>query len=208
MEDILDVSARPEDARVPVVCRDETSNHLIDETRTPLARQPGHAQRYDDEYIRHGVANLFLFVEPLRGWRHVAVTERRTRQDWAQVMRWLLDEVYPDAERVVVVVDNLNTHVGGALSETFRPEEARRLLDRLELHYPPKHGSWLHMAAIEVSVLGRPCLNQRIADTTTLVQAVAAWEAERKHRHTTISWQFSAADARIKLHRLYPSVRA
>ena len=208
MEDVLDVYERPSDARFPVVCMDETSKQLIGETRTPVTMQPGQPQRYDYEYVRNGVANLFLFVEPLRGWRHVEVTERRTRQEWATAMRWLLDEVYPDAERVVVVLDNLNTHVGGSLYETFPPEEAHRLLERLELHYTPKHGSWLNMAEIEFSVLGRQCLDRRIPDTETLVREVAAWETDRNHRHTTISWRFTTADARIKLRRLYPSFDA
>jgi DDE superfamily endonuclease len=208
MEDILDVYERPYDARVPVVCMDETSKQLIGEARTPLALAPGQVQCYDYEYVRNGVANLFLFVEPLRGWRHVAVTERRTGRDWATAMRWLLDEVYPDAERVVVVLDNLNTHVGGSLYETFPPAEARRLLARLELHYTPKHGSWLNMAEIEFSVLGRQCLDRRIADTTTLVREVAAWEHDRNQRCTTITWRFTTPDARIKLKRLYPSFEA
>ncbi len=208
MEDVLDVYERPYDARVPVVCMDETSKQLIGETRLPVPMQPGQPQRYDYEYVRNGVTNLFLFVEPLRGWRHVEVTERRTREDWARAMRWLLDEVYPEAERVVVVLDNLNTHVGGALYETFPPQEAHRLLGRLELHYTPKHGSWLNMAEIEFSVLGRQCLDRRIADTTTLVREVAAWEHDRNQRHTTISWRFTTADARIKLRRLYPSFDA
>ncbi len=208
MEDVLDVYERPSDARVPVVCMDETSKQLIGETRMPVPRQPGQPQRYDYEYVRTGVANLFLFVEPLRGWRHVEVTERRTAQDWATMMRWLLDEVYPEAERVVVVLDNLNTHVGGALYETFPPEEAHRLLERLELHYTPKHGSWLNMAEIEFSVLGRQCLDRRIADRATLVEEVAAWQTARNHRHSTISWRFTTADARIKLRRLYPSFDA
>jgi hypothetical protein len=149
-----------------------------------------------------------MFTEPLRGWRHVEVTARRTRQDWAKTIQWLLDEVYSDAERVVLVMDNLNTHVGGALYETFPPKEARRWLDRLEMHYTPKHGSWLNMAEIELSVLGRQCRDQRIADPTTLMQEVTAWEVERNHRQATISWQFMTADARIKLKRLYPSVDA
>ena len=187
---------------------DETSKQLIGESRAPVPMQPGQSQRYDYEYVRHGVANLFMFVEPLRGWRHVEVTERRTAQDWAKTMRWLLDEVYPTAERVVVVLDNLNTHVGGALYETFPPQEAHRLLERLELHSTPKHGSWLNMAEIEFSVLGRQCLDRRIADTATLVREVAAWETDRNQRHTTISWRFTTTDARIKLKRLYPSFEA
>ena len=208
MEDILDVYERPYNPHVPVVCMDETSKQLIGESRAPVPMQPGQSQRYDYEYVRHGVANLFMFVEPLRGWRHVEVTERRTAQDWAKTMRWLLDEVYPTAERVVVVLDNLNTHVGGALYETFPPQEAHRLLERLELHYTPKHGSWLNMAEIEFSVLGRQCLDRRIADTATLVREVAAWETDRNQRHTTISWRFTTPDARIKLKRLYPSFEA
>jgi transposase len=185
---------------------DETSKQLIGETRTPRAMEPGHAHRYDYEYERNGVANLLLFVEPLRGWRRVDVTARRTRQDWATAVKRLLDEDYPTAERVILVMDNLNTHVGGALYETFPPTEARRLLDRLELHYTPKHGSWLNMAEIEFSVLGRQCLDRRIADTITLVHELAAWEKTRNHRQATISWPFATADARIKLKRLYPSV--
>ena len=208
MEDILDVYERPYNPHVPVVCMDETSKQLIGESRAPVPMQPGQSQRYDYEYVRHGVANLFMFVEPLRGWRHVEVTERRTAQDWAKTMRWLLEEVYPTAERVVVVLDNLNTHVGGALYETFPPQEAHRLLERLELHYTPKHGSWLNMAEIEFSVLGRQCLDRRIADTATLVREVAAWETDRNQRHTTISWRFTTPDARIKLKRLYPSFEA
>ena len=208
MEDILDVYERPYNPHVPVVCMDETSKQLIGESRAPVPMQPGQSQRYDYEYVRHGVANLFMFVEPLRGWRHVEVTERRTAQDWAKTMRWLLEEVYPTAERVVVVLDNLNTHVGGALYETFPPQEAHRLLERLELHSTPKHGSWLNMAEIEFSVLGRQCLDRRIADTATLVREVAAWETDRNQRHTTISWRFTTPDARIKLKRLYPSFEA
>ena len=208
MEDILDVYERPYTPHVPVVCMDETSKQLIGESRAPVPMQPGQSQRYDYEYVRHGVANLFMFVEPLRGWRHVEVTERRTAQDWAKTMRWLLEEVYPTAERVVVVLDNLNTHVGGALYETFPPQEAHRLLERLELHSTPKHGSWLNMAEIEFSVLGRQCLDRRIADTATLVREVAAWETDRNQRHTTISWRFTTPDARIKLKRLYPSFEA
>ena len=205
MEDVLTIYERPYDDRFPVVCMDETSKQLIGETRTPIAMEPRRVPRYDYEYVRHGVANLFLFVEPLRGWRQIDLTERRTRQDWAKAMQWLLEVGYPEAERVIVVLDNLNTHVGGALYETFAPEHARRLLDRLELHYTPKHGSWLNMAEIELSVLSRQCLNRRIPDQATLGQEVATWQAARNHRQTTISWQFTTEDARTKLKRLYPS---
>jgi transposase len=152
------------------------------------------------------VRNLFLFVEPLRGWRHVRVTERRTKRDWALAIQELVDVHYPEAERIVLVLDNLNTHVGAALYEAFTPSEARRLLERLELHYTPPHGSWLNMAEIELSVLARQCLDRRIPDEATLVQEVTTWEAERNAHQTTIHWRFTTADARIKLKRLYPSL--
>ena len=206
MEDVLDVYARPYDPRFPQVCMDETSKQLVGETRTPLPAMPGQPRRIDYEYERHGVRNLFLFVEPLRGWRHVIVTERRTKQDWAHAIRELVDVQYPDAERIVLVLDNLNTHVGSALYETFPPAEARRLLRRLDLHYTPPHGSWLNMAEIEFSVLARQCLHRRIPDAATLCEEVAAWETQRNQRQTTIDWRFTTADARIKLHRLYPSL--
>jgi transposase len=205
MEDVLDVYHRPYDPRVPQVCMDETSKQLVGETRTPLPAAPGRPARIDYEYVRHGVRNLFLFVEPLAGRRHVRVTERRTKRDWAQAIQELVDVHYPDAERIVLVLDNLNTHVGAALYEAFPPAEARRLLGRLELHYPPPHGSWLNMAEIELSVLSRQCLDRRIPDEATLVQEVAAWEAARNAAATAITWRFTTADARIKLHRLYPS---
>src|SRR5215212_7923725 len=176
LEDVLDVYERPYDPRYPVVCMDEMSKQLVDETRTSLPMQPGQLQRYDYEYARTGVANLFVFVEPLRGWRHLAVTDRRTRQDWATQIQWLIDAVYPDATRVTLVCANLNTHVGGAVYEVFPPAEARRLLNRLDIHYTPKHGSWLNMAEIELSVVGRQCLDRRIADTATLTRELAAWE--------------------------------
>ncbi len=206
MEDILDVYERPYDPRFPQVCMDETSKQLVGETRTPLPAQPGRPARIDYEYARHGVRNLFLFVEPLRGWRHVQVTERRTKQDWAHAIRELVDVHYPAAERIVLVLDNLNTHVGSALYETFPPAEARRLLCRLDLHYTPAHGSWLNMAEIEFSALGRQCLNRRIPDEDTLSEVVAAWESSRNRHQTTITWRFTTQDARIKLHRLYPSL--
>ena len=206
MEDVLDVYHRPYDPRFPQVCMDETSKQLVGETRTPLPAAPGRPVRIDYEYERHGVRNLFLFVEPLRGWRHVRVTERRTKVDWAHAIQDLVDVHYPKAERIVLVLDNLNTHVGSALYETFPPAEARRLLDRLELHYTPAHGSWLNMAEIELSVLSRQCLDRRIPDEATLAREVAAWETERNAHHTTIDWRFTTADARIKLTRLYPEL--
>jgi hypothetical protein len=206
MEDVLDVYERPHDPRRPQLCMDETSKQLVGETRTPLPARPGRPVRIDYEYVRHGVRNLFLWVEPLAGRRHVQVTERRTKQDWARFIRDVVDIHYPDAERVVLVLDNLNTHVPGALYGTFPPAEARRILGRLELHYTPTHGSWLNMAEIELSVLARQCLDRRISDADTLAAEVAAWEAERNARSTTIKWRFTTADARIKLRHLYPSL--
>ena len=206
MEDVLDVYERPYDLRHPQVCMDETSKQLVGETRTPLPARPDRPARIDYEYVRHGVRNLFLWVEPLAGRRHVQVTERRTKQDWARFIRDLVDIHYPDAERVVLVLDNLNTDVAGALYETFPPAEARRILGRLELHYTPVHGSWLNMAEIELSVLARQCLDRRIPDADTLTYEVAAWEARRNAHQTPIDWRFTTADARITLTHLYPSL--
>ncbi len=206
MEDVLDVYHRPYDPRRPQVCMDETSKQLVGETRTPLPARPGRPARIDYEYVRHGVRNLFLWVEPLAGRRHVHVTERRTKQDWARFIRELVDVHYPHAERVVLVLDNLNIHVSGALYETFPPAEARRVLARLELHYTPVHGSWLNMAAIELSVLSRQCLDRRIPDADTLSEEVAAWEARRNAHPTPIEWRFTTTEARIKLRHLYPSL--
>ena len=206
MEDVLDVYHRPYDPRFPQVCMDETSKQLVGETRRPLPAAPGRPARIDYEYERHGVRNLFLVVEPLRGWRHVRVTERRTKRDWAHAIQDLVDVHYREAERVVLVLDNLNTHVGSALYETFPPAEARRLLDRLELHYTPPHGSWLNMTESELSALGRQCLGRRIPDEDTLMQEVSAWQDDRNAHHTTIDWRFTTEDARIKLTRLSPSL--
>lgn len=206
MEDVLDVYERPYDPHRPQVCMDETSKQLVGETRTPLPAQPGRPARIDYEYVRQGVCNLFLWVEPLTGRRHIAVTERRTKQDWARFIRDLLDAHYPQADRVILVLDNLNTHVAGALYDTFPPAEARRLRQRLELHDTPVHGSWLNMAEIEFSVLARQCLDRRIPDANTLAQEIAAWEADRNAGHPPIAWRFTTADARIKLRHLSPSL--
>jgi hypothetical protein len=208
MEDVLDVYHLPEDPRFPTVCFDETSKQLIGEIATPLPPEPGQPQRYDYEYERNGVQNLFMFFCPLQNWRHVKVTERRTKADWAECMRELVDELLPDAERIRLVQDNLNTHTPAALYEVFAPVEAKRILDRLEFHYTPKHGSWLNMAEIELSVLSRQCLERRIADKETLEKETAAWERERNAKGTTVNWRFTTADARIKLKRLYPSIEA
>jgi hypothetical protein len=204
MEDVLAVYQRPYDSRFPQVCLDEVSTQLLADTRRSQPPAPGRVAREDYEYIRHGVANVFLCCEPLRGWRSATVTERRTRVDWAQVIRDLVDVHYPSAERIVLVLDNLNTHTLGSLYEAFPPEEARRLAEKLELHYTPKHGSWLNMAEIELSILRRQCLARRIPDQATLTAEVAAWEAARNTRSGTVNWRFTTADARIRLKRLYP----
>lgn len=208
MEDVLSVYTRPYDPSHPVVCLDETSKQLVLEKQVPLPAQPGQLERYDYEYERNGVSNLFMISEPLTGWRHVEVTDRRTKQDYAYQIKYLVDVRYPDAEWVTVIHDQLNTHVPSALYETFEPEEARRILDKLELHYTPKHGSWLNMAEIELSVLARQCLDRRIPDQAALKREVAAWEERRNSESRTIDWQFTTVDARIKLKRLYPSILA
>jgi hypothetical protein len=206
MEDVLDVYCRPYDPRFPQVCMDETSKQLLGEVRPPEPVIPGHPAHVDNEYERLGTANLFLFCEPLRGWRQVRVTDRRTKIDWAQAIRALVDVHYPDAERIVLVMDNLNTHTPASLYEAFPPAEAKRLADRLEIHPTPKHGSWLNMAEIELSVLARQCLDRRVDSRTLLEQEVAAWEADRNASQRGVNWRFTTADARIKLKRLYPSI--
>jgi hypothetical protein len=205
MEDVLDLYAEPYDPKRPRVNFDETSKQLIGEVRTPLPAQPGHAARYDYEYKRNGTRNLFLFVEPQAGWRHVVVTEHRTMQDFAHQMKWLVDERYPEADVIRVVLDTLNTHKPASLYETFPPAEAHRIRQKLEFHYTPKHGSWLNMAEIELSVVARQCLHRRIAAEATLKRELAAVEAARNAARATIDWQFTTAQARVKLHRLYPS---
>ena len=208
MEDILEVYQRPFDPLLPLVCMDESSKQLLEETRLPIPAQPGEVERYDCEYKRNGVANLFLAFEPLAGWRHVEVTEQRTRQDWARFVKALVDERYPEAHRIVLVMDNLNTHSGASLYETFPPAEAQRILQRLEIHYTPKHGSWLNMAEGEFSVLQHQCLDRRLATASILQQEVAAWEQERNSQAIGANWRFTTADARIKLRKLYPSFPA
>jgi hypothetical protein len=206
MEDVLTVYSLPEEPTIPLVCMDEASKQLVGETRVPLPMRPGDCAHVDYEYERHGVANLFMLFAPLAGWRHVVVTDRRTMQDWAYVMRDLVDVHFPAAPTIRVVLDNLNTHLAGSLYEAFPPEEARRILDRLELHHTPKHGSWLNMAETELSVLGRQCLDRRIPDKARLASEVAAWEARRNRAEVTMHWRFTTADARIKLRHLYPIV--
>ena len=205
MEDLLDLYAAPYDPARPIVCFDETSKQLVAEARLPLPIEPGKPERVDYEYERKGTANLFLVTEPLRGWRHVEVTDRRTKPDFAQQMRDLVDRHFPDATTIRVVLDNLNTHTPAALYEAFPPDEARRVLRKLELHYTPVHGSWLNMAELEFSMLSRQCLDRRIGDRDLLTAEVAAWENARNEQRASIRWQFTIQDARRKLHRLYPS---
>ncbi len=208
MEDILEVYRRVRDPRRPLICMDEMPYQLIAETRTLQPLQRSRARRYDYEYKREGVANIFMVFAPLLGQRWVRVTKRRTRQDWAYLIRDFVDGVFPKAERIVLVMDNLNTHVGGALYETFPPAEARRLFNKLEIHYTPKHGSWLNMAEIELSVLSRQCLDRRIDTQRFLAREVAAWTKSRNASTSRVDWQFTTADARIKLKRLYPVLTA
>lgn len=207
MEEVLAVYTRPYDPTRPVVCLDETSKQLVSETRTPLPAEPGQPERVDYEYERQGTANLFMAVEPLTGQRHVTVTDRRTAVEFAQVVKALLEVHYPHAEKVVLVLDNLNTHKPAALYQTFEPAVAWRLLERLEIHHTPKHGSWLNMAEIELSVLSQQCLNRRIPDTATLTREVAAWQQARNADPRPVNWRFTTPDARIKLKRLYPSIQ-
>jgi len=206
MEDVLEVYHLPYDPKHPVVCMDESCKQLIGEVRTPVPCKPGQPARLDDEYVRNGVAQIFMEVEPLGGRRHVAVTERRTRKDWAKQIKQMLDERYPEAEKVRLVMDNLNTHNVASLYETFEPREARRLADRLEIHYTPKHGSWLNMAEIELSVLKGQCLDRRIAKISTMQAEVAIWKNDRNNMVKNIDWQFTTSDARVKLKRLYPKL--
>jgi len=208
MEDVLDLYHEPYDPLRPVVCFDETNKQLISETRTPLPMMPGYPQRYDYEYERHGTCNIFMFSEPLAAWRQVQVTDQRTKIDYAQAMKYLAEARYPTATQIRVVQDNLNTHIPSALYEAFPPEEAHRILQRLEFHYTPKHGSWLNIAEIELNVLNGQCLDRRIADKETLINEVTAWNIDRNLNAATIHWQFTTPEARIKLKKLYPSFDA
>ena len=207
MEDVLEVYRRPHDPGCPVVCLDGTFTHLIGETRQPLPPAPGRVERYDCVYVRNGTASLFLAFEPLAGWRQVAVTDGRKRADWALFVRALVEGRYQDAEKVVLVMDQLNTHTPASLYETFPPEEAKRLADRIEVHHTPKHGSWLNMAEIEFSALARD-LPERVGDRAALEQHVRAWEQARNQLEVTAHWRFTTADARIRLRKLYPTTDA
>jgi len=205
MEDVLDVYHRPYDEKRPVVAVDEASKQLVGEAVQPIPAQPGQPERFDYEYVRNGTANLFMISEPLAGWRHVMVTERRTAKDFAEVVRWLAEDVYPEAERVVLVMDNLNTHKLASLYEAFEPEQARRIAERIEVHHTPRHGSWLNVAEIELSVLSRQCLDRRIESVDELREELEPWYEERNDRAVGVKWRFTTADARIKLRRLYPA---
>jgi len=206
MEDVLDVYHAPYDPQFPLVCMDESNKQLVGEVHSPLPPAPGRGQINDHEYVRHGVAEIFLEVEPLGGRRHVVITEHRGRTDWALFIKGMLDERYPQATKVRLVMDNLNTHNAASLYEAFPPEEARRLAHRLEIHYTPKHGSWLNIAEIELSALNTQCLSRRISSIELMRTEVTAWERDRNNRAPTIDWRFTTEGARIKLKRLYPKL--
>jgi hypothetical protein len=206
MEDILEVYQRPYDPQRPLVCLDETSKQLTAETRVPIAAKPVQPGRHDYEYRRNGTANLFMMFAPLEGWRHVKVTDRHTAVDYAQVLKELSDTHFPRSAKIVLVQDNLNTHKPASLYEAFPPAEARRLVERFEWHYTPKHGSWLDMAESELGILSSQCLDRRIPDQQVLKDEVEAWVADRNSKHAKANWQFTTADARVKLRRLYPAL--
>ena len=207
MEDILEVYQRTYDENEVLVCMDETSKQHVKETRIPLAPEAGKLEKYDYEYERNGVSNLFMLSAPLEGWRHVKVTDRHTKIDWAQLIKELVDEHFP-GKRIILVMDNLNTHKLSSLYAAFEPEEARRIAERLEIHYTPKHGSWLDMAEIEIGVMSRQCLNRRIPDQKTLRAEIAAWQEQRNQKAIRVNWRFTTKDARIKLKSLYPSIQS
>ncbi len=206
MEDVLDVYQRPLDPKRPLVCLDEASKQLLSDARPALPMAPGQPIRQDSEYVRNGTASLFMVSAPLSGWRHVEVTDQRTCWDFAQVIKTLADEQFAEAEKIVLVMDNLNTHTPASLYRAFAPSEAKRLADRLEVHFTPRHGSWLNMAEIELSVLARQCLSERIGSKANLQEQVAAWQARRNASGVKIDWRFTTEDARVKLKRLYPTL--
>lgn len=206
MEDVLEVYSRPYDPKRPQICMDEAGKQLVAETRKPIPAEPGKAARYDYEYERNGTSNLFVFCQPLTGWRHVEVTERKTRQDWAHAIRDLVDVRFPEAEKIVLVMDNLNTHSAASLYETFPPEEARRIVEKLEIHPTPKHGSWLNVAEIMISIMNRQCLSRRIGDADQVRAEVATWETDGNAHRQPVNWQFTTKNARVKLKRLYPTL--
>lgn len=204
----MEVYSRPYDSEYPLVCMDEASKQLVKEVRETILIEPGSAEKYDSEYERNGTANIFMMCEPLKGKRFTSVTDRRTKIDWAHEIKKLVDEHYPEAKKIILVSDNLNTHTGSSLYETFAPEEARRILNRLEFHFTPKHGSWLNIAEIELGHLSRQCLNRRIPDQETLSKEIAAWTLRRNNDDAVVNWRFTTKDARIKLKKLYPEIIA
>jgi len=206
MEDTLEVYKRPYDESYPLVCMDESRKQHIKDTRTPIPAKPGTVARYDTEYERNGVSNVFMFFEPLQGKRYVEVTDQRTAVDWAHQIRNLVDVHYPYAKRITLVMDNLNTHTGASLYKAFEPKEARRILEKLEIHYTPKHGSWLNMAEIELSILSRQCMDRRIPDQEILIKEISAWQEKRNAIARPMEWRFTTEDARIKLKKLYPTL--
>jgi len=206
MEDVLGVYKGSYDADYPLICMDESSKQHIKETREPIKVKPGSVEKFDTEYERNGVSNMFMFFETLEGKRHVIVTDRRTAVDWAHQIRYLVDVIHPNAKRISLVMDNLNTHAGASLYKAFPPEETRRILEKLDFHYTPKHGSWLNMAEIELSILSRQCLNRRISDQDTLKQQVAIWQEKRNNIARPMEWRFTSEDARVKLKKLYPTL--
>jgi hypothetical protein len=208
MEDVLETYTLPYNPKRPVICLDETSRQLIGESRYPLPTKPGKTAVYDYEYIRNGVADLFMMLEPLKGYRAVTVTESRTKKDFARCLQELAEQHYPDAEKIVLVMDNLNTHSLASLYEAFPPATARSIAERFEIHHTPKHGSWLNMAELEIGVMNRQCLNRRIPALEEMRSEVRAWVAERNNQQTTVHWQFTTQDARIKLQHLYPKIEA
>jgi hypothetical protein len=204
MEEVLDLYHRPYDPEIPLICMDEKPVQLLGDTREPLPAAPGYPARYDFEYTRNGTACIFLFTEPLKGWRRVSARKHRKKEDWAHEVRELLETDYPNARKIILVCDNLNTHTIGAFYTAFPPAEASRLLKRLEIHHTPKHGSWLNIAEIELSALSRQCLDRRLDNLTLLVQEIKKWETSRNHNQKPVDWQFTSDNARIKLKRLYP----
>ena len=206
MEDILDVYEMPYDPSVPVVCMDEKPYQLLGEARESWAMRPGDNKKVDSEYVRNGTCSIFAFIEPLGGKHHVSIREHRTAVDWAEEIKYLVDEMYPDAEKIILAMDNLNTHKPSSLYKKFKPEEARRIIKKLEIHYTPKHGSWLDIAEIELNVMTRQCLNRRIDSIEKLTSELAAWEKERNENHAKVNWHFRTKDARVKLISLYPEI--
>ena len=204
MEDVLDVYEMPYNPSVPVVCMDEKPYQLLGEARESWAMRPGDNKKIDSEYIRNGTCSIFAFIEPLGGKHHVSVREHRTAVDWAEEIKYLVDEMYPDAEKIILVMDNLNTHKPSSLYKKYKPEEARRIIRKLEIHYTPKHGSWLDIAEIELNIMTRQCLNRRIDSIEKLTSELAAWEKERNENHSKVNWHFRTKDARVKLISLYP----